>query len=80
MKPVSPKRSALVAALDIGTSKVVCLIARLEPQVPQEVLRRRTHKVEIIGLGHTEARGMKAGTIADLDEVEELSPPRRRDG
>ena len=32
MKPVSPKRSAIVAALDIGTSKVVCLIARLKPQ------------------------------------------------
>ena len=32
MKPVSPKRAAVVAGLDIGTSKVVCLIARLEPQ------------------------------------------------
>ena len=70
MKPVSPKRAALVAALDVGTSKVVCLIARLEPQVPQEVLRRRSHTVEIIGFGHTEARGMKAGTVADLDEAD----------
>ena len=33
MKPVSPKRSALVAALDIGTSKIVCLIARLTPRI-----------------------------------------------
>ena len=32
MKPVSPQRSAIVAALDIGTSKIVCLIARLKPQ------------------------------------------------
>ena len=37
MKPVSPRRSAIVAALDIGTSKIVCLIARLKPQAPQEV-------------------------------------------
>ena len=37
MKPVSPRRAAVVAALDIGTSKVVCMIARLEPQAPQEV-------------------------------------------
>ncbi len=29
MKPISPRRSALVAALDIGSSKVACLIARL---------------------------------------------------
>ena len=43
MKPVSPKRAAVVAALDIGTSKVVCLIARLEPQAPQDALRRRSH-------------------------------------
>ena len=31
MKPISPRRSALVAALDIGTSKIACLIARLRP-------------------------------------------------
>jgi cell division protein FtsA len=34
MKPVSLRRAAVVAALDIGTSKIVCLIARLEPQAP----------------------------------------------
>src|SRR5262245_32507435 len=71
MKPVPPRKSALVAALDIGTSKVVCLIARLEPQTPQEVLRRRSHAIDIIGIGHTESRGMKAGTVADLDQLEE---------
>ena len=42
MKPVSPKRRALVAALDLGTSKIVCLIARLQPQSPREALRRRS--------------------------------------
>ena len=31
MKPISPRRSALVAALDVGSSKVACLIARLRP-------------------------------------------------
>jgi cell division protein FtsA len=71
MKPVSPRRTAVVAALDIGTSKVVCLIARLKPQSPQGALRRRSHGVEILGLGHTEARGMKAGTVVNLAEAEE---------
>jgi cell division protein FtsA len=61
MKPVSPRRSALVAGLDIGTSKIVCIIARLKPQTPQEALRRRTHGIEILGIGHTEARGIKGG-------------------
>jgi len=71
MKPVSPKRSALIAALDIGTSKIVCLIARLTPHAPQEVLRRRSHAVEVIGFSHTGARGMKAGNVVDLVEAEE---------
>ncbi len=31
MKPLAPKRTALVAALDIGTSKIACLIGRLKP-------------------------------------------------
>jgi cell division protein FtsA len=72
MKPVSPRRSAIVAALDIGTSKIVCMIARLEPQAPQDVLRRRSHGVRILGFAHTAASGMKAGSVVDLVEAEEV--------
>ena len=71
MKPISPRRSALVAALDIGTSKVACLIARLRPHPPQQVLPRRSHAVEVVGFGHTAARGMKAGGVVDLAQAEE---------
>jgi cell division protein FtsA len=71
MKPVSPRRPAIVAVLDIGTSKIVCLIARLKPQPPQEALRRRSHAIEILGISHTKARGMKAGTVVNLAEAEE---------
>ena len=71
MRPVSPKRTVLVAGLDIGTSKIVCLIARLEPHPPQEVLRRRSHGIDILGIGHTGARGMKGGAVSDLEEVED---------
>ncbi|HVY57570.1 MAG TPA: cell division protein FtsA [Xanthobacteraceae bacterium] len=70
MRPISPKRSAVIAAIDLGTSKVACLIARLRPHAPQEVLRRRSHAVEIIGFGHTGARGMKSGNVVDLAEAE----------
>ena len=72
MKPVSPQRTAVVAALDIGTSKIVCLIARLEPQAPQDVLRRRSHGVRLLGFAHTAASGMKAGCVVDLAEAEEV--------
>ncbi len=71
LKPVSPHRSATVAALDIGTSKIVCLIARLKPRPPQDVLRRRTHAIEVLGIGHTEARGMKGGAVVNLADAEE---------
>jgi cell division protein FtsA len=72
MKPVPPRRAAVVAALDVGTSKVVCLVARLEPVAPQDVLRRRSHGVRILGFAHTAASGMKAGTVVDLVEAEEM--------
>jgi cell division protein FtsA len=71
MKPISPRRSAVVAALDIGSSKVACLIARLRPHPPQQVLTRRSHSIEVIGFGHTGARGMKAGGVVNLAEAEE---------
>ncbi len=70
MKPISPRRAAVVAALDIGSSKIVCLIARLKPQSPQETLRRRTHGIEVLGLGHVESRGIKRGAVVDLAEAE----------
>jgi cell division protein FtsA len=70
-KPLSPRRSTLVAALDVGTSKVACFIARLRPQPPKDVLRRRSHTVEVVGFGHTLARGMKAGGVVDLADAEE---------
>src|ERR1700733_13380553 len=71
MKPISPHRSAIVAALDIGSNKVVCLIARLRPHGPQQVLTRRSHSIEVVGFGHTGARGMKAGGVVNLAQAEE---------
>lgn len=70
MKPLSPKRSALIAALDVGTSKVACLIGRLKPNATRDTLRRRSHSIEVLGFGHTSARGMKAGAVIDLAAAE----------
>jgi cell division protein FtsA len=70
MKPISRKRSAVVAALDVGTSKIACMVARLKPRAPEDVLPRRTHDVEVFGVGHTGARGMKVGSVVDLAAVE----------
>jgi cell division protein FtsA len=71
MKPIPARRSVVVAALDVGSSKVVCLIGRLRPHGPQQVLTRRSHSVEVIGFGHTVARGTKAGTVVNLVQAED---------
>ncbi|MBC8338127.1 MAG: cell division protein FtsA [Rhodospirillales bacterium] len=67
-KKTAPKRvrNGLVAALDVGTNKVCCLIARHEPAAgtaPEDGLK-------IIGIGHQVSRGLRSGTIVDLDETE----------
>ena len=60
-RPMSQKRTALVASLDIGTSKIACMIARLKPCPPNEALRGRSHAVELIGYSQIQSRGVKAG-------------------
>ncbi len=57
-------------ALDIGTSKIACLIARLKPCPPSEALRGRSHAVELIGISHIRSRGVKAGAVSDPTECE----------
>src|SRR4029078_8443433 len=70
-RPMAQKRTALVASLDIGTSKVACMIARLKPCPPSDALRARSHAVELIGHSQIQARGMKAGAVVDLAECEQ---------
>ena len=64
-RPMPQKRTALVACLDIGTSKVACMIARLKPCPPSEALRGRSHAVELIGYSQIQSRGVKAGAVVD---------------
>src|SRR6516164_7663886 len=70
-RPMPHNRAGLVASLDIGTSKIACMIARLKPSAPSEALRGRTHAVELIGYSQIQARGMKAGAVIDLGECEQ---------
>ncbi len=70
MKPLALKRSTTVAVLDVGTSKIVCMIARLKPRSSQETMQGRSHSIDVIGFGHTLARGMKGGCVVDLAEAE----------
>ena len=49
-------RGSLIAGLDIGSSKTCCFIGRAEADAPR-----------IIGIGHQLSRGVRGGTIVDLD-------------
>jgi len=70
-KPMPHKRAALAASLDIGTSKIACMIARLKPCPPNDALRGRSHAAELIGYSQIQSRGVKAGAVVDLAECEQ---------
>ena len=53
-------RPGLVAALDIGSSKVICLIGRAEPGA-----------LRVVGAALRESQGLKAGTLTGLALAEE---------
>ena len=49
LKPVQPGRASLVSVLDIGSTKICCISARLNPRPEGKALKERTHTAEIIG-------------------------------
>jgi len=60
-KPASSlSKNDIVAAVDIGTSKVCCLIARVNPD----------NTLQVIGIGHHASQGLKSGSIVDLKLAE----------
>ncbi|HSR56109.1 MAG TPA: cell division protein FtsA [Alphaproteobacteria bacterium] len=53
-------RNGLVAALDIGTSKIACFIARIEA----------SGTIRVIGIGHHASDGVRSGMITDVEAAE----------
>jgi cell division protein FtsA len=70
MKPLSSRKSTTLSVLDIGTSKIVCLVAQLQPIETLETLRGRTHLARVLGIGHQRSLGMKGGVVVDLEAAE----------
>ena len=71
LKPVQPGRPSLVSVLDIGSTKICCVIARLTPRPEGKALKGRTHIAEVIGFGYGPSSGIKSGVITDLDKAEQ---------
>lgn len=57
---MSKVKNRIVAALDIGSTKVVCFIARIDMQ----------SNLEVIGIGHQISEGIRFGTITDIKAAE----------
>jgi cell division protein FtsA len=53
------KIKPFITVLDIGTSKVCCLIVRFDSE----------EKPEVLGMGYAPAQGIKAGAIVDLEKA-----------
>lgn len=53
-------RHTLIAALDIGSSKVCCVIARVNG---------RDKKISIVGYGYNAAKGIQNGVITNFNQA-----------
>jgi len=62
----SRKTSGIAGFLDIGSSKIACMIAALGPDAG----RGEMTETRVVGLGHTRARGIKAGVVTDFEQAE----------
>lgn len=61
MKPrLTKPRNGLIAALDIGTSKIACFIARIG----------ENGSIRVVGIGHHASDGVRFGMITDVEAAE----------
>lgn len=56
-------RSEIIAGLDLGSSKISCMIAKIENLTPD--------KPEIVGVGISKFKGLKNGIVTALEETAE---------
>lgn len=58
-------RGELIAALDIGSTKTCCFIARIDDQK-----KGAWRHARVVGIGHQASRGMRNGAVVDLEAAE----------
>jgi cell division protein FtsA len=64
------RRQRLISVLDVGTSKVCCMIARAEP-APKLIAETGDRlQLRVVGFGHQRSEGIKSGTVVDMDAAE----------
>lgn len=61
MKHRLKPKGSVIAALDIGSSKIACFVARITDD---------EGRFEVLGVGHHASQGIKAGSVIDLNAAE----------
>lgn len=56
---VSNKESQIIVGLDIGTTKIACIVGR----------KNEYGKIEVLGYGKTESIGVKRGVVANIEDT-----------
>ncbi|MGA7372877.1 MAG: cell division protein FtsA [Methyloceanibacter sp.] len=64
------KRQRIVTALDVGTSKICCLIAKTWSAPDWLEVAAEGLQFEVLGFGYHRAEGLKGGMITHLDRAE----------
>ena len=62
--------ASVIAALDIGTSKICCIIAGLAPPRHTVTPEANSSDLKVLGVGHQASRGVRGGVIVDIDAAE----------
>lgn len=53
------KKNQMIAAIDIGTTKIVSIVGRITDK----------NKIEILGMSKADSKGVKRGTVLNIDET-----------
>ena len=66
----SPEAASLIAALDIGSSKITCLIGEVMPSQRHHGGGNDSAGIKVLGVGHQASHGVRSGAVVDLDAAE----------
>jgi hypothetical protein len=64
-QPYWPNKGGIIGAIDIGSTKIACLI--LKPVVTREGAEPR---FKVLGFGQQASRGVRAGNVVDINAAE----------
>lgn len=69
--PKTASKQPFVAILDIGTSKITCMIAKIGHSNNWPGVRGARHQIHILGVGYKRSQGIKAGNVMNMELAEQ---------